>query len=320
MVRSANTPAAINSTALPGGLALFLGAMIITLSPIMVRFADVGPVTSAFWRLAFAIPILLVWSLWTLSTSSRRLREMVPDRGGLSSLAFAGLFFALDLAFVHFAIGYTTVGKVIFLNSLAPIMAILLMWVLFGQRPGPLVLIAAIVALLGSGLMALSGSTAPGSGASSANAFALPSGIDPTVWGDGAAFLSGVFYAGYLVIIGRSQGRLRTPDVMLWSSVFAAIVLLPLALVEAGPFFPVSTLGWALMIGLGVFIHAGGQGLIAIGLARGIGKTTLVLLAQPVLTVLAGWVFLSEGMRLLEIAGAALILLAVGAVQMKRSA
>src|ERR1700722_8502160 len=41
--------------------ALAVGALAMGASPIFVRWADVGPFTSAFWRVTLALPMLYLW-------------------------------------------------------------------------------------------------------------------------------------------------------------------------------------------------------------------------------------------------------------------
>ena len=69
--------------------ALLMGAIAMGASPIFVRFAEVGPFASAFWRVALALPVLLVWA-WL------EVGAMPSFRFGLPVLA-AGIFFAGDL-------------------------------------------------------------------------------------------------------------------------------------------------------------------------------------------------------------------------------
>ena len=49
-----------NGTA-PAFIALVTGAIAMGISPIFVRWADVGPLTSAFWRVALGLPALYLW-------------------------------------------------------------------------------------------------------------------------------------------------------------------------------------------------------------------------------------------------------------------
>ena len=51
---------------LPPGMAVGIVAMVsaalaMSISPSLVRLADVGPFASAFWRVALALPILWLW-------------------------------------------------------------------------------------------------------------------------------------------------------------------------------------------------------------------------------------------------------------------
>jgi hypothetical protein len=45
-------------------LCLLAGGCCIAFAPIFVRLSDTGPVASAFWRTALAVPFLWIW-LWT---------------------------------------------------------------------------------------------------------------------------------------------------------------------------------------------------------------------------------------------------------------
>src|SRR5215217_7288870 len=87
-------------------LALCAGAVAMGVSPIFVRYAsaDVGPFASAFWRVAFALPVLYAWMrIEEASAPSGPQR----DRFGRGTI-LAGLAFAGDLCFWHLAILNTT--------------------------------------------------------------------------------------------------------------------------------------------------------------------------------------------------------------------
>ena len=61
--------------------ALVAGALAMGISPIFVRWADVGPFTSAFWRVFLALPALYVWM---------RLASTEPRLGGRRACASPG--------------------------------------------------------------------------------------------------------------------------------------------------------------------------------------------------------------------------------------
>jgi drug/metabolite transporter (DMT)-like permease len=97
--------------------ALLLGAVAIAFSPIFVRLSELGPVATAFYRLALGwIPI---W-LW-VTVAARPRRPIARRRVDYALLLLPGLFFALDLATWHWSITLTTVANSTLLANLAPV-------------------------------------------------------------------------------------------------------------------------------------------------------------------------------------------------------
>ena len=82
---------------------LLAGGCGIAFAPIFVRLSDTGPVASAFWRCALAVPVLWIWLLAWRGKSEDGEMPLAP-------LALAGLFFAADLGVWHFSILYTSVA------------------------------------------------------------------------------------------------------------------------------------------------------------------------------------------------------------------
>src|SRR5580698_5313589 len=78
--------------------ALVLGAFAMGVSPIFVRLADVGPFTSAFWRVALALPVLYAW----MKLSERGATS--PSASFSRATILAALAFAGDLFFWHLSI------------------------------------------------------------------------------------------------------------------------------------------------------------------------------------------------------------------------
>src|SRR5437868_15043015 len=77
---------------------LVLGAIAMGASVLFVRWADVGPYASAFWRVFLALPFLFAWM--RLESGRTELAPLFLDRVVL----LAGLFFTGDLFFWHLAI------------------------------------------------------------------------------------------------------------------------------------------------------------------------------------------------------------------------
>src|SRR5258705_7555504 len=83
--------------------ALVLGAVAMGASVLFVRWADVGPYASAFWRVFLALPFL--WGWMQLENGGGDIAALFADRAVL----LAGLLFTGDLFFWHLAILGTTV-------------------------------------------------------------------------------------------------------------------------------------------------------------------------------------------------------------------
>src|ERR1041384_4323534 len=109
-------------------VALVFGAVAMGASVLFVRWADVGPYASAFWRVLLALPFLFVWMrLENRSAAWPRL-----DR----TVLLAGLFFTGDLFFWHLAILGTTVANATFLATTAPIWVALGAWLVLSETVG----------------------------------------------------------------------------------------------------------------------------------------------------------------------------------------
>jgi ABC-type polysaccharide/polyol phosphate export permease len=80
-------------------LALMASATGIAFAPIFVRVSEVGPVTMAFYRLLFALPVLWLWS--SIERNSNQTALLPQSARDYRDLALAGLLFAADLAVWH---------------------------------------------------------------------------------------------------------------------------------------------------------------------------------------------------------------------------
>lgn len=269
-------------------LQLLAGALAIGAAPILVRVADVGPTSAAFWRLALALPAL---ALLRRAAARRRAATSRPHRG---LMLVAGAMFAADLAVWHQSIHYTTVANATLLANMAPIFVAIGAWLLFGERSSWRFVAGMALALAGSALLAA------GSARLSAE----------HLLGDALGLLTAVFYAGYLLAISRARRSTATLDLMLWTTAISAAVLALLAaLAEPQHFWPRSASGWATLCALGWLVHAGGQGLIAHAMAHlPAAFSSVALLVQPVAAALFAWLLLDEAPGWLQAAGGLLVL------------
>jgi drug/metabolite transporter (DMT)-like permease len=275
----------------PALAALLLGAACIALSPIFVRLSEAGPVATAFWRVALAVPVLL--TIWFVA----RRRSTAPYAGRWPLLLAAGLAFAGDLAFWHFSIGYTSVANSTLLANLASLFVTLGAWLMFGQRPTKL-FVAGLACALAGVLLLVSSSLAFSSTA---------------LLGDALGVLTAMFYAAYIFAVKglRDRGE-ATLDLMVITSMITAAILLPVSLASNEPIIPETAYGWAVLLGLALISHAAGQGLIAYALAHlPAAFSSVTLLLQPVLAAAFGWMVLSETITMWQSLGALVVLLGI---------
>ncbi|AWK86617.1 DMT family transporter [Azospirillum thermophilum] len=271
-------------------IALFAGALAIAFAPIFVRLSEVGPTATAFWRVALATPVLAAWMVAERPGFSRRSPTGFRDFAGL---ALAGVFLAGDLIIWHLSLRYTSVANSTLLANFAPMFVAPVSFLLFGERFRRSFLAGLAMAVAGAVLLM-------------GQSFRLNA---DQLYGDALALLSATFYAGYILAIGRLRAAFTTATVMAWSSAITAVAVLPVALAFGETMLPASLDGWAVLAGLALVSHVGGQSLIAHALAHlPAAFSSVSLLLQPAGAAILAWVLFAEPLGALQAAGAAVIL------------
>ncbi|MDP3174128.1 MAG: DMT family transporter [Phenylobacterium sp.] len=264
--------------------ALIFGAAVIGLAPILARLTETGPAAAGAWRLSFALPMLAVIALRTAPGSSLR-----PHPAAL----LAGVMFALDMGFWHYSLAYTSVANATVLTNLTPVVVTAVAWFAFGQRPRPAFLAAVALAVAGAALMTVGREGA--------------AGRNPPL-GDGLALTTALWYAFYMLAIGVARRTQAATMVMFWSSLVGMPLLFIAAAALGEDIIPRGAAGWAACVGLGV-VHVAGQGAIAWALGRlETATASVVILVQPVVAAILGWLLFAEAVGRRQAVGAALAL------------
>jgi drug/metabolite transporter (DMT)-like permease len=274
-------------------LCLLAGGCAIAFAPIFVRLADVGPVASAFWRCALAVPFLWIW-VWARDRKIRGQNARKWSDPEFRILLAAGLFFAADLGVWHFSILYTSVANATLLANLQPIFVTLAGWILWRRKVTRAFLVAMGLAIFG--MFVLIGPN-----------FAVGG---TRLLGDALGALTAVFYGSYLLTIKlvRDAGA-STARIMAWSTTITAVALLPVALAFPQPFLPASLGGWGAVLGLAIVTQILGQGIIAYAFAHlPASLSSVSLLIQPVMAALFAWLLFGEAVGPLQFAGGAIVL------------
>lgn len=279
--------------------ALLLGAVGIAFAPIFVRVSEAGPTATAFWRIAIAWPMLYLWMHVedrrqpAAATTARRAKLTLADYRRLS---VAGLFFGGDLAIWHLSIHYTSITNSTLLANFAPIFVTLFAWLIWKQRFSRKFVAGLAIAIAGAILLM-------------GDSFQLQG--DHLI-GDGLGLITAVFYAGYMLSIGKLRQRYTTATIMTWSGVVTCLILAPIALLSGEQLLPDTPYGWAILAGLALISHAGGQSLITFAMARlSPAFSSISLLLQPAIAAFLAWLLLGEALGVLQSIGAGIVLVGI---------
>ena len=270
--------------------ALLAGAAAIGTSALFVKVSEAGPVSTAFWRVFLALPVLWAWA--RLERDAGR----ATHRGSFAVMLLAGFFFAGDLAVWHWSIVLTSVANATLLANCAPIFVTLAAWIFLRRRPRALFMVGLCTALVGMALLLRGDFDQRGS----------------ALLGDALGIVTAMFYAAYQLAVTRARQAISTARIMAVSSTVCALILLPIALASGERFAPVTAEGWLIVLGLAVIAQAGGQSLIAYAMAHLPATFSSVgLLLQPVIAAVLAWLLLGEALTALAIGGGVLVLIGI---------
>src|SRR2546423_1565868 len=269
-------------------VALVLGAVGMGASVLFVRWADVGPYASAFWRVFLALPFLFVWMrLENRSAGWPRL-----DRAVL----LAGVLFTGDLFFWHLAILGTTVANATFLATTAPIWVALGAGVVLSEALTARILIGLALCLAGG--FALLGES---------YGFA-PQRLIGDLYGVATAF----FFGAYVVAVRVARARHGAAEVMFVSTAITSVCLFVIAFALEPRILPQSIPGGAALLALAVISQVGGQGLVAVALGTLPATfSSLVIFLEAIAAATFGWLLLGESLGAAQALGGVLILLGI---------
>jgi drug/metabolite transporter (DMT)-like permease len=285
MVAPASPIAGTPDRRLPAFAALVGGAMAMGISPVFVRFAEVGPFASAFWRSALALPLLWLWA----SLERPHPDGEAADWSARLSVLMAGLFFAADLTFWHLAIVHTTVANATFLATLAPVWVVLGSGLFLGEKVAGGVFVGLALCLVGA--TALIG----------ASWSANPAQLTGDIYG----VITSFFFGAYFLAVRRARRVYGSGRTLFYSTLVTTFVLMLEALAIEDRMWPTALPAVASLFALAIISHSGGQGMLAFALGHlPAAFSALVIFLEAVVAAFAGWLIFAEVLGPLQAAGA----------------
>jgi len=273
-------------------VAIFAGSACFALTPVFVKFADVGPIAAGFWRMVIALPI--VWT-WFQIEKRRRPDRPIHARSPRDTiwLVASAVAITVDLSLWHSSFLYTSVANAALLGSLHPIVVAIGAWLLFHEKITGMFMVGLVIAIVGSIVLARAGA----------------SEFSSIAYGDILAILSTFGFSAYALTLKRLRQTLSTATIMLWTLTLAPLMLLPIAAIVGETLVPQSLHGWGVVIGFALIGNVAGQSMMTYAFAHlPASFSSVTLLIVPVLAALLAWVLFQEALSMLQaVAGIAVL-------------
>jgi drug/metabolite transporter (DMT)-like permease len=272
--------------------ALLLGNIALAFGPWLVRLADVGAVAAGFWRLALAIPFLLI--VGRLAGQPAHW----PRKALVVTILLAAIFYSLDLAAWNAGIRMTKLANATMFGNSGSFVFAIYGLILAHRAPSLKQSLALITAIGGAGLLM------SGSYELSPHYFA----------GDMLTLVAGLFYGGYLIFVERGRTELKPLPLLILATAFSIPILLVISMALGEQIWPHD---WAPVLIFALSSQVLGQGLLvySIGTLPPL-VVGLALLTQPAISATVGWLAYGETLSARDVIGAVAIALALIVVRL----
>jgi drug/metabolite transporter (DMT)-like permease len=268
---------------------LMIGIISISIFPVLVKWAPVSGVTSAFYRmllgLLFLLPYLFFRRKFTLPTGALWL-----------PVVLCGIIFASDIAVWNLSIHYSNATQATLLTNLSPVWVGVGTFLFLPDKPGPRFWIGTLVALIGMVILI---------GLDTFTSMTLDLGF-------ALAMLSGVLYASYMLISKTVLDKIDIVSFMTVSMAVSSIYLFVICLVFDQPLWHFEPVIWGVFVIQGLVCQLVGWLTISSAVKQMDAKSvSLSLLSQAVVTGLFAWMFIGEKITAQMIGGGVIILIGI---------
>lgn len=270
-------------------LALAIGILCISIFPILVKLNLTPALISAFYRMAFAFAILIPVAIFSG-------KFKLPPLRYLLLAILCGILFGSDVAVWNIAIQESSATQATLLTNLSPVWVGIASFLFLTPKPKTNFWIGTLVAIFG--MVTFVG-------------FHFIAALDF----DRAfifAVLSGVFYAGYMLISKKTLEEVNVFSFMFLSLMASSIFLAIICINANESFTGFSSNGWFVLVVQAVICQLAAWFLISYATQNmRATRVSLSLLGQAVLTAIIAYFLLDENITLQMILGGIVLLFGI---------
>lgn len=277
-------------------VSLLIGVIAISIFPVLVKWAPVSGISSAFYRMAIAVVFLLPYVLF------KKLLQK-PEGSLWVPIFVCGILFGSDIAIWNLSIHYSNATQATLLTNLSPVWVGIGSAIFLNDRPARQFWIGTIVALVGMVILM---------GLDTFTQMRFDKGFLMAV-------TSGFLYASYMIVSKRVLNRINIVSFMTYSMIISSTYLFIICLVMQQPLWNFTPTIWGVLSIQGLICQLLGWLTISYAVQKlDAQRVSLSLLSQSVATGLLAWIFIDEKVSLQMIVGGIIILIGIGITFMKK--
>ena len=271
-------------------ISLIIGVLSISIFPVLVKWAPVSGLTSAFYRMFIGFIALLPFVLI-------KQKLEIPAKSQWLPVIISGIVFGSDIAVWNLSIHYSNATQATLLTNLSPVWVGIGTFLFMPDKPTLRFWLGTVLAI--SGLVILIGT----------DTF-IQMKFDK---GFMLAILSGMLYATYMMISKTALNHLSVVSFMTYSMGVSSAYLLFICVINNQPLWNFTPVVWGVLAIQGLICQL--VGWLAINYAvkkMDAKRVSLSLLSQSIVTGLIAWIFIHEKVSLQMIIGGLIILAGIG--------
>jgi drug/metabolite transporter (DMT)-like permease len=258
---------------------MVVAALFWSIGGVLGKSTHASGVVLSFWRMWIASAVMLIIVAVT---------KRWPSRLDFRRTALAGVLFGLNICVFFIAIQSVSIAVALIISALAPVVALPISVVMFGERPTGVKVICAAASVAGVVVAVL---VAP----------STDSGTSGSTIGYLWALLALVFWVAYLLVSKGVRPNVETVRFMFVVSLIGAITVSVLVAATQADLGEIHGVGWLWVVLLAIGPGIAGHGLVAWAQPRVDASVTTVLIqAEPVGAAAAAWLVLGERVSLAQ--------------------